>query len=347
MLATTLSRVNPADERIKTLVSDLESTAIRSATGVHWESKQGGWLTPGSPLYTTAIVVYTLTERDPASPLAADAARYLATQRGPKGWWASDYENAWVILALDRFMVATGEFRADFGFSAGLNGVNIAQGQASGPQNLTTVTTITPLSQMMLNGANQLTISRQAGVGRLYYRAMLSVLRPVETAPAINRGIAVSREYLQCNGEKCQPVDSYQMREAESGRITVRVTVTVPNDAYYFMVEDYVPAGADILDPSLKTSQQGEESQSVDIQFDESNPFGEGWGWWYFNRPQVYRDHILWSAETLPAGTYVLTYTIIPSLPGEYRVLPAHAWLAYFPEVQGTTEGMIFRILGK
>ncbi len=353
MLATTLSRYNPSDERIKTLVSDLEATAIRSATGVHWESKQGGWLTPSSPLYSTAIVVYTLTERDPASPLAADAARYLAAQsalggssgRGPQGWPASDYENAWIVLALNRFMAATGEFRADFAFSAGLNGVNIAQGQAAGPQNLTTVTTITPLSQMMLNGANQLTISRGAGVGRLYYRAMLSALRPVETAPAINRGIAISREYLQCNGEKCQPVDSYQMRDDESGRITARVTVTIPNDVYYFMVEDYVPAGAEILDPSLKTSQQGEESQSVEIQFDENDPFRAGWGWWYFNRPQIYRERIEWSADYLPAGTYVLTYTIIPSLAGEYRVLPAHAWLAYFPEVQGTTEGRVFKIL--
>lgn len=345
MLATTLARANPADERIKTLVSDLEATAIRSATGVHWESKQGGWLTPGSPLYTTAIVVYTLTERDPASPLAADAARYLAAQRGPKGWRASDYENAWIVLALDRFMAATGEFRADFGYSAGLNGVNIAEGQASGPQNLTTVTTVTPLSQMMLNGANQLTISRQAGVGRLYYRAILSVLRPVETAPAINQGIAVSREFLQCNGSDCQPVTSYQMRDNESGRITARVTVTIPNEAYYFLLEDFIPAGADILDPSLKTSQQGEESQSVEIQFDENDPFRAGWGWWYFNRPQIYRERILWSADYLPAGTYVLTYTIIPSLPGEYRVLPAHAWLAYFPEVQGTTEGAVFKIL--
>ncbi len=344
MLATTLARTNPADERIRTLVSDLEATAIRSSTGIHWESKQGGWMTPGSPLYTTAMVVYTLTERDPASPLAADAARYLASQRGPKGW-ASDYENAWVMLALNRFMAATGEFRADFGFSAALNGVNIAQGQASGPQNLTTVTAIMPLSQMMLNGANQLVINRQAGVGRLYYRAMLSALRPVETAPALNRGIAVSREYLLCNGKNCQPVDSYQMREEESGRLTVRVTVTIPNDAYSFLLEDYVPAGAEILDPALKTSQQGEESQSVEIQFEENDPFGAGWGWWYFNRPQIYRERIRWSAETLPAGTYVLTYTIIPSLAGEYRVLPAHAWLAYFPEVQGTSEGTVFKIL--
>jgi uncharacterized protein YfaS (alpha-2-macroglobulin family) len=344
LLATTLARSNPTDERVTTLSSDVEATAIRSATGAHWESAQGGWMSPGSPLFTTAIVVYTLVERDPANPLAADAVRYLASQRGPKGWWASSYESSWIVLALDRYMVATGEFRADFPFSAGLNGVKVAQGQASGPQNLTTVTTSTPLTQMNLSGANQLTISRESGNGRLYYRAALTVHRPVETAPALNKGIAVSREFLQCEGKDCTSITSYQMKPDESGRVTVRLTVTLPNDIYYFMVEDYIPAGADILDSSLKTSQQGEQSESAAVQYDESNPYGEGWGWWYFNRPQIYSDHILWSADTLPAGTYVLTYTLVPSLAGEYRVLPAHAWLAYFPEVQGTTAGTVFTI---
>jgi len=73
-------------------------------------------------------------------------------------------------------------------------------------------------------------------------------------------------------------------------------------------------------------------------------PFSAGWGWWLFNQPRVYSDHILWNADYLPAGTYQLTYTIVPSLAGAYRVLPAHAWLANFPEVQGTTSGAIFEI---
>lgn len=301
-------------------------------------------MSPGSPLYTTAVVLAGLVQHDPASPLAADAVRYLASQRGPKGWWASSYENSWIMLALDRYMVATGEFRADFAFSAGLNGAKIAQGQAAGPQNLTTVSSSTPLTQMMLNGANQLTVSRENGSGRLYYRAALSVDRPVETAPALNKGLSISREFLQCTGKDCQPVTSYQLQPDQAGRVSVRLTVSVPNDVYYFAVEDYIPAGADLLDLSLKTSQQGLAGELVAAQFDESDPFREGWGWWYFNKAQIYSDHILWSADYLPAGTYSLTYTILPSLAGEYRVLPAHAWLTYFPEVQGTTSGAVFTI---
>jgi len=195
-----------------------------------------------------------------------------------------------------------------------------------------------------LSGANSLLVSKQDGTGKLYYRAALTVDRPVETAPALERGISVSRQFMDCSGTDCQPITSYQMKPDENGRVSVRLTVTLPNDAYYLMVQDYIPAGADILDSSLKTSQQGEQDQSIQAQYDPADPFGEGWGWWYFNRPQIYSDHILWSADYLPAGTYQLSYTIIPSLPGQYRVLPAHAWQAYFPEVQGTSAGAVFEI---
>ena len=344
MLALTLYSLSPDDERANTLLSDLESTAIRSATGAHWESATDDWMNPGTPLFTTAIVLSALAERNPATPLAADAARYLASQRDANGRWASSYETAWVILALNKYMKATGELRGDFAFSAALNGTSLAQGQASGPQNMTTVTTIAPLTQLNLSGANSLLVSKQDGTGKLYYRAALTVDRPVETAPALERGISVSRQFMDCSGTDCQPITSYQMKPDASGRISVRLTVTLPNDAYYLMVQDYIPAGADILDSSLKTSQQGEQDQSVQQQYDPADPFGEGWGWWYFNRPQIYSDHILWSADYLPAGTYQLSYTIIPSLPGQYRVLPAHAWQAYFPEVQGTSAGAVFEI---
>jgi uncharacterized protein YfaS (alpha-2-macroglobulin family) len=138
------------------------------------------------------------------------------------------------------------------------------------------------------------------------------------------------------------------------GQVQVRLTLTAPNDMYYLMVEDYVPAGAEILDTSLKTSQQGgcdtcidviPEEQPQEPLFNPRDPFAEGWGWWFFNDPQVYGDHIAWSADFLPAGSYELTYTLVIQQPGEYRVLPARGWEFYFPEVQGNSAGEVFAIL--
>jgi len=344
MLLQTLHGISPVDERVRTLLSDVEASAIRSATGVHWESPAGDWMNPGTPLFTSAVILNALAERDPATPLAADAVRYLASQRDVAGRWASSYETAWVILALNKYMRASGELRGEFGFSATLNSSPFAQGQASGPQNMTTVISTAPLTQLNLSGANSLLITRQAGTGTLYYRAALTVDRPVESAPAIEQGISISRQFTDCASGTCQPVTAYTIKPDGSGRVSVKLSITLPNDAYYLMIQDYIPAGSDILDSSLKTSQQGEQDQSVTAVFDPSDPFSEGWGWWYFNRPQIYSDHILWSADYLPAGTYELNYTIIPSLAGQYHILPAHAWQAYFPEVQGTTAGAVFEI---
>ena len=126
--------------------------------------------------------------------------------------------------------------------------------------------------------------------------------------------------------------------------VTAQLTLVLPHDSHYVMVEDFIPAGTEILNRSLKTSQQGIEATGVEVQFDDSDPFAEGWGWWLFNEPQIRDDGILFSADFLPAGTYVLTYTLIPLQAGEFRVLPAHAWESFFPEVQGTSSGAVFEI---
>jgi uncharacterized protein YfaS (alpha-2-macroglobulin family) len=102
------------------------------------------------------------------------------------------------------------------------------------------------------------------------------------------------------------------------------------------MVEDYIPAGAEILDVSLNTSQEA--------QYDPSTVFDMGWGWWEFGSPRIYDVHISWAANQLPPGTYELVYQIVTLLPGEYRVLPPRAYQLYFPEVQGNGAGEVFEI---
>ena len=110
------------------------------------------------------------------------------------------------------------------------------------------------------------------------------------------------------------------------------------------MVEDFIPGGTEILNRALKTSQQGIDSTEIEVQFDDDDPFANGWGWWLFHEPQIRDDSILFTADYLPAGTYILTYTLTPLQAGEYRVLPAHAWQSFFPEVQGTSAGAVFEI---
>jgi uncharacterized protein YfaS (alpha-2-macroglobulin family) len=129
-----------------------------------------------------------------------------------------------------------------------------------------------------------------------------------------------------------------------TSKLAARLTLTLPNDSYYVTLEDFIPAGTEILNQTLKTSQQGEEATVVQVVYDADNPFARGWGWWYFDEPQIHDDRITWTADYLPAGTYELTYSLLPAQAGEFHVLPAHAWQAFFPDVQGTSAGTIFEI---
>jgi hypothetical protein len=289
------------------------------------------------------MVSYALARRDPASPLLADAVRWLSVNRSASGLWGTSYESAWVVLALNQFMVGTGGYAADYAFNATLNNQPLAQGQASGPGALTPVLATVPVSSLLPDYPNALSINRGEGTGSLYYRAFLQVYQPVETVRPLDKGIRIERSYYpeDC-GTDCTPIHSVQL---DSGtHLTVRLTLTLPHDAYYLAVQDFIPAGTGILNTSLKTSQQGEGSGTDFVRYDPSEPYADGWGWWYFSSPVIYDDHIAWTAPFLPAGTYVLTYTLIPLNAGEFRVLPARAWLTFFPEVQGTSAGEIFEI---
>ena len=198
------------------------------------------------------------------------------------------------------------------------------------------------LDGLQLSLPNLLEISRTEGVGRLYYRAALFVDRAAETALALNQGMEVTRTYYNADCESdCQSINSVQI--TTGAQITVELTLTLAEDSYYVMLEDVIPAGTEILNQQLKTSQQGVDATDVEL-YDPENPFAKGWGWWYFRTPEIGDESIQWSADYLPAGTYVLSYTLIPLQAGEYRVLPAHAWQSFFPEVQGTSAGELFII---
>lgn len=345
LLAVAMESISPGDPDARTLISDLEATASRTATGAHWEESEQGWQNMSTPISTTAMVVYALAQRAPGSPLLTDAVRYLMAHRQADGIWGSTYGTAWTILALSEVIKGTGEPAGDFGFDASINGVPLLSRDAG--DNYTPVAAEIPISSLFSSQPNALRIFRQAGPGSLYYSAALKVNRPVEEVAPLQRGISLSRTYYRfgesCARGECLPLESITLGE----KVRVRLNITLQEAAYYLIIEDYLPAGSEILDTSLITSQLGEQffEQPEDEElFDPSDPYGDGWGWWLFSQPLNYDDHIAWSADYLPAGSYVLEYTLVPLQAGEYRVLPARAWQFYFPEVQGNSAGGVFTI---
>jgi uncharacterized protein YfaS (alpha-2-macroglobulin family) len=349
LLALALEGAQPGDERARALVSDLAALADRSATGASWQSGATDWASWSTPVFTTAVASFALARIDPASTLMTDSLRYLVLHRRPTGCWGSSYESAWVLLALSQALKSTGDLQANFTYQASLNDTLLANGQAEGASGaLTPVTASAPLSQLLPDAPNALKIQREAGDGRLYYRAYLEVGRPAGDAPAVSRGVFIQREYFT-GGQDCRAVECRPVTQAELGSsdgFVVRLTVTLPKDMYYLVVEDAIPSGAEIINPNLKTSRQGYVGGDTPEgpQYDLADPFRGGWGWWFFGAAKIYDDHIRWIAPFLPAGTYTLTYRLSAALAGDFQVIPAHAYQYYFPEVEGSSAGSVLII---
>ncbi len=339
LLAMAQDKVNPGDSRIKTLLADIQSAAITSATGVSWQERERDWANFFSDTRSTAIVLAALARLDARSALAPNVVRWLMAARSGSGW-STTQETEWAIVAFAEWIQATDERRSAFDWRATLNDQSLMRGQAN-PQG-GSAEVVVPVGNLLRAQANELAFERGAGEGRLYYTARLRAYLPADSAPAVNRGIVIARKYEPAD---CAPSPDKlcpAITGAKVGQnVRVRLTIVAPSELYYVRVTDPLPAGAEVVDTSLRTSQTLVQDALPPVP-----AFGSkvGWGWWYFTHREIYDDRVAVFAGYLPAGTYEYTYVIRPSIVGQFKVMPASAEQTYFPEVFGRSDGAMFAI---
>jgi len=322
-----------AQDKITTLVSDLQTAAIASGTGIHWEESQRDWWNWGSDTRTTAIVLQTLIRFQPKSDLIPNVVRWLmVARRGDV--WETTQETAWAIMALTNWMDVSGELKANYTYTVGLNGKQVGDGKGNADTLRDTNTLVLSVADMLRDQVNKVTIDRTAGDGALYYTATLHVNQPVEAIKPTNRGMEFNRTYYV--GDK--PVTSVKVGDV----VTVVLEFTLSSDMYYVVINDPIPAGTEALDRSLKTTTQAGQQPELS----QINPY-DGWGWWWFSSTELRTEKVVLSAQYLPRGSYRYVYQVQATTPGTYRVIPANGNEFYFPEVFGRGAGTLFTVTGE
>jgi len=333
-LAMTLDLLAPEQrERIDTIISDLVSAAVLSATGAHWEEETADYWTMNTDTRSTAIVLAALARLAPDSGIAPNVVRWLMVAR-QEGHWLSTQETAWSLIALTDWMVATGELEADYAYRVSLNQEKLSEGRVTTADVGETRKLQVEVADLLKDEANRLLIERAepTGKGRLYYSLYLRYFLPVEDVKALNRGIIVARQYSLVD----QPerfVDGAEVGDV----IQVKLTLIAPSSLHYLVVEDPLPAGCEGVDVSLKTT-------SVVGQPPELTRVDEDWGWWWFSNTQMRDEKVVLFATYLPQGTYEYTYLMRASVPGEFLVMPTNTYEMYFPEVFGRSDGGKFTV---
>jgi hypothetical protein len=327
--------IDPTDPRLQTLLADLSSLAIISATGTHWEEKEIDRWNWNTDTRTTAIVLSTLSLIDPSNPINANAVRWLMSNR-TQGHWLGTQETAWTLMALTHWMVASGELEADYEYAVALNGEELGSGIANEETLRQTQELVVDVQDMLQDELNRLAFARSVGPGNLYYTAHLNVALPVDQIQALDQGIVVSRSYYRLDDTET-PIT--QARQGD--QLLVRLTIVAPHALHYVVIEDPLPAGLEAVDQSLSTSPQSIEVPQV---YGWEDVFWRGWGWWLFNHIEYRDEKVVLSSDFLPAGTYIYTYLARAGTAGVFYTIPVTAQEFYFPEVYGRGEGSIFTV---
>ncbi len=329
--------LNDADDpRLKTLLSDLNNEAVMSATGVHWEEAFYDWWAMNTDTRSTAIILDTLAKLDPDNELIPNVVRWLMIAR-KDGIWETTQETAWSLISLTTWMMETGELDADYEFGVFLNENEQTRRIVTSDTIQDSTKIVIPIAELIADSTNALTFARSDGNGRLYYSAHLKIYQPVEMVEPADRGIVVSRRYTlaSCEGAECPDVTEIHVGDV----VRVDLTIIAPNDLYYLLVEDPLPAGGEAIDTGLATTSL--LAMDPSLRREDSRY----WWWWrWYSRSELRDEKVVLFADYLRKGTYEYSYTFRATLPGEFHVIPTVAQEFYFPEVFGRSNGRLLTI---
>ena len=249
--------------RVDTLLSDINNAAIASATGAHWEEKTNGLvelehrhaLDGHHPRPAGAV-----RRQEPARAERRALADGGAHRR-PLGDDARDGLGADRAHRLDgRDGRAEGRLCVEGGAQhvhAGRRHGHPRHGQAIHHAAQGRGRPAARPGQRAGHLAQR--HAGQSGDGRLYYSAYLKTYVPVEDVRSLSRGVVVARQYFRTDDpcfkdpkKACTPVTSAKVGDV----LQVKLSIVAPNDLYYVVVEDPLPAGTEAVDTSLKTTSQ-------------------------------------------------------------------------------------------
>jgi alpha-2-macroglobulin len=331
-LAQAMYMLDDQDERVNSLLSDLEAATVLSASGAHWEESSTDYWNWNTDTRTTAIVLNAFARIDPKNPMTVQAVRWLMAHR-QTGHWDTTQETAWSLIALTSWMSAANEYDTSYAYAVGLNGETLKQGNAAKGNLTETVDLHVELEDLLKETANYLVFTRGDGTGNFYYTAYLSVELPIESVEPLDQGVSLSRQYFSLDNSKT-PITKIQRGDL----VRVRLTVVVPAAVHYIVVDDPLPAGLEAIDSTILTDMAVPTSYTL-------TDYGErGWGWWYFPHIELRDEKVVLSADYLPAGTYVYTYLARASTAGTFKVIPPTASEFYFPDVGGRGAGSVFEV---
>jgi uncharacterized protein YfaS (alpha-2-macroglobulin family) len=314
----------------------VQETSGAAHFAARYENSEDGYLIMQSNRRADGIILEAMMEDQPESDLIPKIVRGLLAHR-KKGRWSNTQDNAFVLLALDRYFQKyekqTPDFVARVWLGDDYAGEHAFEGRTTERHRIDV-----PMDRVarQSDGGEKSTklYLQKDGKGRMYYRVGLDYApRDLDLDPA-DHGFVVERTY-----EAVEEEDDVRRREdgtwvVEAGaKVRVRLNMVAPTRRYHVALKDPIPAGFEPLNPALATTGSLPEDPQSD---NDDNPY------WWWDRPwyehQNMRDERVEAfASLVRGGVHEYTYYARATTPGEFVAPPTKAEEMYHPETFGRT----------
>ena len=289
----------------------------------------GDYLLLRSDRRADGVILEALIKDQPSSDLIPKIVRGLLGHR-KAGRWENTQENAFVLLALDKYFATYEKVTPDFVAKAWLGedyiGKREFRGRSTDRYNVNV-----PMRALADTPGSQNLILSKEGPGRLYYRVGMQYAPASLKLDPSEHGFTVERAWEAVDKADDVRKDADGTWHIKAGsRVRVKLTMFVASRRYHVALVDPIAAGLEALNPALAVT--GSVPQEVSGQTADR--------WWWFGRPwfehQNMRDERVEAFASLVwEGVHTYSYFARATTPGVFVVPPAKAEEMYHPETFG------------
>ncbi len=255
------------------------------------------------------------------------------------GRWTNTQENAFVLLALDKYFATYEKVTPDFVARVWLGdkfaGEHAFKGRTTEYSDIAI-----PMQFLAAEKAKEqnLVIGKD-GPGRLYYRVGMQYAPTDLKLPPADHGFVVSRLYEGADKPEDVRRDPDGTWRVKAGsKVRVRVTMVAQSRRYHVALVDPIPAGLEPMNAALAVT--GEIPK--DPKAAESNSKNNRYWYWsrtWYEHQNMRDERVEAFASLLWEGVWDYAYVARATTPGTFVVPPAKAEEMYAPETFGRSGG--------
>jgi uncharacterized protein YfaS (alpha-2-macroglobulin family) len=305
--------------------AELERRAVSENSGLCWKPSQsqsaGYSLHDWDDRMATAMGLRALLAVNPSDSRINDVLRWLMRSRTGE-FWEDTRATSWVLAALCDYLQKVPDAAAPTGqVTVKLNGRPVQSYTLSPDSGRDGDLALAIPAAELARGKNDLAFERTGGAATVFYTVKLRQTLAAEDMAAFSTSnITIKREYVRRVPKKVS-ADSWTLqtdppatRFNQGDRLIVRLTITVPRDMSYVLIEDPYPSGCEV-------TERGMSDEVVE------------WSYWW-SAIDVRDDKVAFFARNLTQGEHVIEYNLRAQTPGASHTLPTMLQAMYEPSLR-------------